>query len=482
MSKIHFGTDGWRAVISDDFTFENVKVVAQAMADYVKSQKTEIRRQKSELYGRKYTLAVGYDTRFLSEKYAELIACVMAANGIKVILADGSTPTPSVSFTIAKRKLIGGVMVTASHNPARYNGIKYKGYFGGSVGKDITNNMESRLYKTKVKFMEKDAAVKKGLIKIENIVTAHLDAARKFVNMRILKKAKLRILVDSMHGTGDKYMEELLKGTGNIVTTIHSEREPYFGGNSPEPNEVHLKKTALSVKKGRFDVALATDGDSDRLGVILPNGKVASGHKIMTMLLLHLLEDKGLRGAVVQTICGTGLINKIAQIYGLKTYETAVGFKFISELFLRDDILIGGEETGGITFKGWVPERDGFASGLLLLEMMAERKRSLGKILEDIDKEYGVYVYKRFDLYYSPEKKKKLLSALRAKPFRKLLGREVVDVKSFDGFKFIRKDASWLMLRPSGTEPKLRVYSEGRSEREAIKLIEFGKKFALNIK
>ena len=421
MSRIHFGTDGWRAVISEDFTFGNVKIVAQAIADYVKGNKSKIKNRKSKIYGRKLTIAVGYDTRFLSEKYAELISCVLAANGIKVILADRPTPTPSVSFTITRRNLIGGVMVTASHNPAGYNGIKYKGYFGGSVGKNVTDAMEARLYKIKPKFIEKTKAVEKGLLKYEDIVAEHVKFVKKYADLKLLKKAGLKVLVDSMNGTGASYIEELLRGTNNKVTTINGFRDPYFGGRSPEPNEVHLKTTALAIKKGNYDVGIATDGDADRLGVVLPDGKILSGHKVMTLLLLHLLEDRRLRGGVVQTVCGTVLIDKISRKYGLRTFETLVGFKYIAEIFNNEDILLGGEETGGVAFKGWLPERDGILSGLLILELMAYKKKPLSKILRDIDKTYGTYVYKRHDLRYSKDKKRKLLSVLTKKPFEKVL-------------------------------------------------------------
>jgi len=475
MAGIKFGTDGWRAVISDGFTFENVKIVAQAIADYVKSQKS------SGLFGKKYALIVGYDTRFLSEKYAELVSCVLAGNGIPVVLSDRPSPTPSVSFNIRHRNFLGGVMITASHNPGRYNGIKYKGPFGGSADKGVTDRIERALYKSKIKFIEKGEASKKGLIKTGDIVTLHLKFLKKYARLGLLKKSGFRILIDSMNGTGARYIETLLKNTNNKVTTINAGSDAYFGGRPPEPNETHLKITGLAVKKGRFHVGLATDGDADRLGVILPSGKVLSGHKVMVILLLYLLEDRGMRGAVVQTICGTRLIDKICKTYGLKTYETSVGFKYIAKLINTEDILLGGEETGGVAFKGWLPERDGILSAILVLEMLASRKKSLTKILEKIDRAYGVYVYKRCDLHYSQHKKKKLESILKRKPFKKILNKSIAGVKSFDGFKFIRSDGSWLMLRSSGTEPKLRIYSEAHSEREALKLIEFGKRFALSL-
>jgi alpha-D-glucose phosphate-specific phosphoglucomutase len=472
MSRIKFGTDGWRAVISEDFTFENVKIVAQAIADYVKSQKSKLKK--------KYALVVGYDTRFLSEKYAELISCVLAANGIKTVLCDRPTPTPSVSFKIRHGNFSGGVMVTASHNPGRYNGIKYKDYFGGSAGKGVTDIIEARLYKSKVKFMDKKAAFKE-MIKIEDIIPLHLKNVKKYARLRLLKKAGFNILIDSMNGTGARHIEEVLKKTNNKVITINNNRDPYFGGRAPEPNERLLEGTADFVKKGHFDVGLVTDGDADRLGVILPNGKVLSGHKVMTLLLLYLFEDRGLKGGVVQTICGTGLIDKICKAYGLKIYETSVGFKYIAEIINKQDILLGGEETGGVALKGWLPERDGILSAILILEMLAKRKKNLVKILEGIDKTYGVYIYKRHDIRFSRDKKKRLRSRLKSKPFGKILGKPVVRVKSFDGFKFVRSDGSWLMLRASGTEPKLRIYSEAHSRKEAVRLVEFGKNFALKI-
>ena len=481
MGKIKFGTDGWRAIISDDFTFDNVKIVAQAIVDFVRTQKSKIKNKKSEVYGRRYAIVVGYDPRFMSEKYAELIACVASANGIKVILADRPTPTPSVSIYIREKRLIGGVMITASHNPALYNGIKYKDHFGSSAVKKVTNFMESKLYKSKVKFMDKNEALKKGLIKMENIIPLHIKLAKKYINMRLLKKARLKVLVDSMNGAGFSYIEEELKGTNNKVTTINGTRDPYFGGRAPEPNDKQLKKTEEIIKKEHYDIGLATDGDADRLAIILPNGKVLSGHKVMTLILLHLLEKKKLKGSIVQTICGTALIDKIAKEYALKTYETSVGFKYIAEIFNKEDVLLGGEEAGGIAYKGWIPERDGITSGLLVLEVMASKKKGILKILEEIDKKYGTFIYKRFDTKLSPDKKKKLISNLKKKPFKEILGKPVVDVKSFDGFKFVLSDGSWLMIRPSGTEPKLRIYSEGKSDKEALKLVEFGKKFALKI-
>ncbi|MFA4981248.1 MAG: phosphoglucomutase/phosphomannomutase family protein [Candidatus Omnitrophota bacterium] len=474
MGSIKFGTDGWRAVISEDFTFDNVKLVAQAMADYINNDTKPLKVKDRRA-------VVGYDTRFLSDKYAELVACVLASNGIKTILSDRPTPTPSVSFTIKDRGLVGGVMITASHNPARYNGIKFKAYYGGSAGPDITKKFESYLGKGEVKYAPLAELEASGMIGFEDIIPKHLQFVRNYADIKLLKKSRLKVLVDSMYGTGNDYIADILKGGKCKVDTIHDEKNPGFGGINPEPILPNLKELAEKTKAGKYDIGLATDGDADRLGVALPNGKLLTGHKIMTLLLLHLLEDKKMRGDVIQTLCGTGLIDKICKKYGLKTHETAVGFKYICEIMLKKDVLIGGEETGGVAFKNSIPERDGVLSGLLILEMMSMRKKGILDILKAIDKEYGTYEYRRLDVKYPDDKKQKLMEHLKTDPPKEVLGSPVVKINRLDGDKFICKDSSWLMMRLSGTEPILRVYAEAPTEKQALAILEFGKKLAYSI-
>ncbi|MDP3804880.1 MAG: phosphoglucomutase/phosphomannomutase family protein [Candidatus Omnitrophota bacterium] len=475
MGGIKFGTDGWRAVISEDFTFDNVKKVAQAIADYIKADQGPGARVKDK------RVVVGYDTRFLSEKYAELAACVLAANGIKTILSDSATPTPSVSFAIKDRGLIGGVMITASHNPARYNGIKYKAYYGGSAMPDITKKFEEYLGKSEVLYASLQNLRSKGMVEVEDIVPEHLGFIKKYVNMKLLKNTRLKILVDSMYGTGNDYILDLLKGGKCKVDVIHNVYNPSFGGINPEPIFPNLKELADKVKKGKYDIGIATDGDADRLGIALPDGKLLTGHKVMTLLLLHLLEDRKMKGGVVQTLCGTFLIEKICKKYGLRMYETPVGFKYICELMLKEDILVGGEETGGVAFKNSIPERDGVLSGLLILEMMAMRKKKIPEILKGIDKEYGTYEYRRLDLKYPDDKKSKLIDFLKNTPPKDILGKSVVEIKTTDGYKFICDDASWFMMRLSGTEPILRVYAEAGSVKKALAILEFGKELAFSV-
>lgn len=468
MGEIKFGTDGWRAVISEDFTFENVKKVAETIADYTNSEAAPEGRSG---------IVVGYDTRFLSDKYAELVGCVLAANGIKTILTDRPTPTPSISYAIKDMNLTGGVVITASHNPARYNGIKYKAFYSGSAGPDITKKLEGYLGNP-VKYVTPDEAKSKGLLTLKDIIPAHLAFVKKYVDLNLVKRAGLKVLVDSMYGTGKVYIEELLKGGKCKVKTIHCENNPGFGGINPEPILPNLKEMAHLTKKLKYDIGIATDGDADRLGVSSPDGKLLTGHKVMVLLVLHLLEDRKMRGDVIQTICGTFLIEKICAKYGLKMYETPVGFKYICDTMRKKDVLIGGEETGGVAFKNYIPERDGILSGLLILEMMVMRKKGLLDILKSIDKEYGTYEYRRLDIKYPDEKKSRLMEYLKNNPLKKVLDQDVVTVKDVDGYKFICKDHSWLMLRLSGTEPILRVYAEASSEKKALAVLEFGKKIA----
>lgn len=474
MGEIKFGTDGWRAVISEDFTFENVKIVAQAIAGYVNGAMGTIKVSDPRV-------VVGYDTRFLSEKYAELTACVLAANGIKVLLSDRPTPTPSISYVIMDKGLFGGVMITASHNPARYNGVKYKAYYAGSAGPDITKQFENHLGKSEVKYAPLDELRKKGLITMEDIIPAHLAFVKKYVNLKMLKGARLKVLVDSMYGTGRDYIGQILSGGRAKVDIIHGEINPGFGGINPEPIMPNLKELADKVKKSKYDIGIATDGDADRLGVALPNGKLLTGHKVMTLLLLHLLEDRRMRGDVIQTLCGTILIEKICKKYGLKMHETPVGFKYICEIIIKGGVLIGGEETGGVAFKDYIPERDGILSGLLILEMLVMRRKKILDILKSIDKEYGTYEYRRLDVEYPDDKKAKLMEHLKTNPPKTVLGVKVVAAKDADGYKFICEDSSWLMLRLSGTEPILRIYAEAFSEKKALAILEYGKQLAYSV-
>lgn len=473
MAEIKFGTDGWRAVISEDFTFENVRIVAQAISDFLKD---EYKKEK------KIKTIVGYDTRFMSEKYAEIVSKNFVTNGIDVTLTDRPSPTPAVAYAIKEKKLNGGVMITASHNPPYYNGIKYKAFYAGSADPGIVAKIEKRLHKSEPKRMPTSKLLKSKLFRYENVCPAHLRFLSSYLDWKMLEKRRFKILVDVMHGAADNFVEKVLSKTKNKVVTIRSERDVYFGGVRPEPTAKNLKPLIERVKRGGFDIGIATDGDVDRIGIVGPNGKLLTGHKVIALLLLHLLEDRKMTGEVVQTICGTILIDKICEKYGLKMHETPVGFKYICDLMRSRDILIGGEEAGGIGFKNYIPERDGILSGLLVLEMMAYRNKPLPEILKGIEKEYDSFHYRRMDIRYPDKLKQKLMDTLKSNPPDKVLNKKVAEIKTLDGVKFILEDKSWLLLRLSGTEPILRIYSEGATDKMALEILEVGKRIAFSLK
>ncbi len=468
MPTIKFGTDGWRAVISEDFTFENVRIVSQAVADYYNQKKKGPH------------LVVGYDTRFLSSQYAETISRVFAANGIKVILSDRYIPTPIVSYTIKDKKLDGGIMVTASHNPPQFNGIKIKAHYAGSADPSITAEVENKLYQNKVKIISKDEALNSHLLEISDITPNYLKFVRSYLDLSLFKKTKYKILHDVMYGTGNGYVNKILEGTPNKTTIFRGEANPLFGGINPEPIPANLKATVEEMKKGKYDLAIVTDGDADRIALVRPDGRIILPGEILCLILLHFIEDKKWSGAVVKTISNTMLINKIAKKYNLKLYETPVGFKYIAQLMLKEDILIGGEESGGIGVKNYIPERDGALLGLLVLEMMAWRKKSIIKIMDEVEKEFGHFWYLREDVKYPLDKKEKLIPFLKEHPLTKLADSPIKEIKDYDGIKFINQRGNWLLFRFSGTEPILRIYAEADSQARVKEVLSAGKKLVFS--
>lgn len=469
MGAIKFGTDGWRAIIAEEFTYENVRRVSQAVADYIKVYGPR---------GASRRIVVGFDTRFMGGRFAAEVAGVLSGNGISVFLSDGPTSTPALSLAIKQNRFIGGVMVTASHNPPHYNGIKYKADYAGPASPEIIKKIENFLGPGRVNSISLDDAEKKNLLKRINLNKPHLNFMKSYLDMKALKKMRADILVDVMYGAGGRLIENILKDTPSSVRTIHSEANPGFGGVSPEPIERNLKDLIGFMKKGKYDIGLATDGDADRIGAVSPGGKYITSSQIIALLLMHFVEDKKWTGAVAKTISGSFLIDEIAGAYKLKLYETPVGFKHICELMCSDDVLIGGEESGGIGFKNYVPERDGTLAGLLLLEMMAHRKKSIRQILGDMEKRFGKFCQQRIDMEYPDKKKTALFSRLKEKPPASLLDKKIVEIKTYDGVKFICEDKSWLLFRASGTEPILRIYCEGRSGTDVKKLLNLGKGIA----
>jgi len=470
---IKFGTDGWRAIISQDFTFENVRIASQAVADHF----------VGAAHCAAPTFVIGYDWRFLSEKYAELAVEVLAGNGIKVLLSDKAVPTPLVSFAIKNKKLSGGLMITASHNPPYYNGLKIKAPYGGSADEGITKSVESLLAKNPVRSMEFKKGIDSGAIELVDLKKDYMKFVKAYIDFKPMRNAKINALVDCMHGVGDGYIPEILKGTKIKITQIRTGRDTLFGGINPEPIPKNLEATfqAMKDKKSNYDICIVNDGDADRIGAVTPGGKFMGAGQIMALLLLHFIEDRHWKGGVVKTVSNTTLIDLIAKKYGLKLYETPVGFKYICRLMLDEDILIGGEESGGIGVKGYMPERDGMLLGVLLVEMMAHRKKGILEIIKDVEKEYGSFRYQRIDMDYPDDKKKKLMELLKTNPLKQVCGKNVKETKSFDGYKFIMDDNSWLILRLSGTEPILRIYAEASGEKTAKSYLDFGKNLALSL-
>lgn len=471
MPNIKFGTDGWRALMDKDFTFENVELVAQAFADYLKE---DFKAKKKTQAPR---IVIGYDFRKNSDFFAKTFTEVLIANDIQVTLSSKASPTPSVSFQIMKEGFDSGIAITASHNPAGYNGIKIKNDFGGSAEKVITDKVESLIGKNPVK----KRAFLPGNPHIADLNHKYVEFLKSYVNIDVIKQSPYRILVDSMHGVGAKHIEEILSGGKIKVTTIRANQDHAFGGNAPEPIAKNLSKATEMMKSGEYDLCVVTDGDADRVGSIRPEGEFISPGIILSLIMLHFVEDMHRKGSVVTTISNTALIYKIGRKLGLKIHETPVGFKYICEIMRKENVLIGGEESGGIGFQDYLYERDGLLSSLLLMEMMAMRKQSFDEILKNIEKEFGKLYYVRQDIDYPNELKPKLFEYLKTFSPKELQNHRVKDVKSQDGMKYVLDDDSWLLFRLSGTEPILRIYSEATSQGLADSLVKQGKELAFNL-
>jgi phosphomannomutase len=457
-TKIKFGTDGWRGVIADDFTFENVRRVAQATADYWNAQPLPKRA------------IVGYDNRFFSEVYAKLVCEVLAGNGIEALYPPEAVPTPAVTYAVRDRQLCGAVMITASHNPPQFNGYKLKAEFAGPATPEICAAIEARV----------DASPVKAGSAVENFDPrpAHVAVLKKKVDLKAIRRAKLRIAIDSMHGCGGRVLENLVGGT-----TIRAERNPLFGGVNPEPIGKNLGALSGAVKKLRAHVGLATDGDADRLGIVDEKGRYVSIQLVFAMLLLHLLHNRQERGGVVvKSGNSTVLIDRICAAYGLTCVEVPVGFKWICQQMREQDVLIGGEESGGIGFRGHIPERDGMLANLMLLELLATTGKSVTKLAGELQKEFGASAYDRIDMHFPLEKRQQLMEHLAKSPPAKLLGSPLKEVKTYDGVKYIAKDDSWLMFRTSGTEPIIRIYSEASNAATVKKLLGLGRAVAEKMK
>jgi alpha-D-glucose phosphate-specific phosphoglucomutase len=473
--SIRFGTDGWRAVIADTFTFANLRLVAQAVADYV-----------NEEYGGNGSpeVVVGFDTRFLSDRFAAETARVLAANGVVTWLSRTDAPTPALSYNILHKGAVAGVVITASHNPPRYSGFKLKADYGGSALPEQCQEIE-RLLEVQQRevrgpnLMDYDRAIEQNLIRRFNPTNAYYEHLETLVDIDKISGAELRIVADPMYGSGRTALRAILSRTRSHVTEIRGEMNPGFGGIHPEPVRRYLDMMAATIQNIHADVGLATDGDADRVGAMDGNGNFVDPHTILSLSLRYLAEKRGWTGSVVKTLSTTMMINRIADAHGLTVHETPVGFNYIADYMLNDDVLIGGEESGGISIKGHIPEGDGILIGLLLLEIMADAGAPLVEIVADLQREFGPTHYERTDFHLkTPVPKQQMVQRMESKAPAAMAGETVRAVHTFDGIKFVLADDSWLLIRPSGTEPVLRVYAEATSPEMVQALLDEGRVLA----
>ena len=480
---IHFGTDGWRAVISDSFTFANLRIVAQAIADAVDSDHWDKSGNGDQAPDPK-KIVVGFDTRFLSDRFAGEVARVLAANGFTVLLAQADSPTPAISYAVKHNRAIAGVMITASHNAPRYNGVKLKGAFGGSALPEQCHRVEVYINDNEEQargpnLMDFKKARAEGLIQKFNPLPAYFDHMRTLINSDIIADNPQRFVVDAMYGSGRGVIKSFLQGTGCEIAEIRGEMNPGFGGIHPEPIAKNLGALASAVSSGIGNFGIVTDGDADRIGAMDERGAFVDPHKIMSLSLKYLVEKRGWTGAVVRTVSTTRMIDRLAYRYGLKLYETPVGFNHIADYMMQEDVLIGGEESGGISFKGHIPEGDGPIMGLLLVEMIAQSGKTLHGMVEDLLADVGPAFYERTDLRLSrPIAKKEMTEFLTNQSPAEIGGEKVAEISQRDGVKYIMADDSWLLIRPSGTEPVLRVYAEGRTQNMVRALLGYGEQVA----
>ena len=469
MTEIKFGTDGWRGVIADDYTFENVRRVAGAIAAYV--LKYEDARRG---------IMIGYDTRFGSPRFARLVAEVVAGAGIPVKLANDYTPTPAVSLAVKQQGAAGGVMVTSSHNPWNWNGVKFKGKFGGSATPAIMNKVEEELRAGAM------PAGQSGGIEEVDFKQAHIDAMCQFADLKLIAKAKVKFAIDSMYGSGRGVMARIFGEHGIEHIAIRQEVNPLFPGINPEPIEPHIEALRTTVTREGCYAGLATDGDADRIGAVAEDGSVVDAHKCFAVLTRWLLERKKWTGDVVRAFNTTGMVDRIAAKHGRKLHECSIGFKYIADLMMDHEVVIGGEESGGIGYSRYLPERDGLLNSLLLANVMAEEGKPLGELVADLQREYGPHYYGRRDLHIPEDVKQGAIQRARSESSQSLGRYKVLRKEHMDGVKFFLDAPNhhngavpWILFRASGTEPLLRLYSEASSPELTSEILEQAQKFVV---
>jgi phosphomannomutase len=444
---IKFGTDGWRGVIADDFTFENIAKVALATANFYKRHKKI-----------KNGIVVGYDSRFLSKEFAEKVAEVLANRGIKVIISDKISSTPAVSLVTKKMNAAGGVVITASHNPARYNGFKIKGDFGGPAFPETVEKVEKELKKIiksnvvcKKSFNE---SLEKGTIKKIDFTAIYIEDIKSKINIDLIKSAGIKIAYDAMYGAGQGIMDQILP----LKVSVRGTYNPSFGGSNPEPLPQNTKPLIDAVLKNNCDIGIATDGDADRIGAFDEKGNFVDSHRIFALILKYFIEEKKMTGEVAKSFSVSQIINKMCKKYSLVLHETPVGFKYLCRLMVERNILIAAEESGGVGVKGHLPERDGTYIGLLLAEIMAVRKKKLSELVNELMSEFGWHYFNRYDAHLTEKEKNRIMAYYKKSP-KQIAGFNVERIETKDGYKLFVENG-WVLIRASGTEPLIRFYAE----------------------
>lgn len=459
MSNIKFGTDGWRAIIAKDYTFENLSIVTQATAKWIKEKGVT-----------KEGVVIGHDARFMGREFSEHVACVFAALDIPVRMADSIAPTPAVSWGAQHYNAVG-IVITASHNPPNYNGFKIKAPFGGPASPAQIDEVESFYGDADpgLKPLSYAEYLRAGQIREIPLTSQYLDVLRGILDLEAIRKSGITIAHDAMFGASQGLVKALLPGQ---VKELHAEINPSFKGQAPEPIEKNLKELSAFIKQEGCAVGLANDGDADRIGMYDEKGHYVDSHQILSLLVKYLSQEKKMSGLIVKTFSTTNMLNKMGEKYGHKTITLPIGFKHVAEYFVNDDVIVGGEESGGIAVKGHIPERDGIYIGLLITEMVVKSGRSLSQLVQDLFDEFGMHATYRNDLHTEEGKKQAMMKAAKEKKITSITGKKVVEWDMLDGVKHILEDGSWLMVRPSGTEPLLRIYSEAGSAEQAVALVE----------
>ena len=468
---IKFGTDGWRGIIADDFTFDNVRVCAQGVAEYLLEKGIASRG-----------LLVGYDTRFASDDFAAAVAEVVAANDITVYLNPSPAPTPVISYAIVAKEAAGAVIITASHNPAAWNGFKYKPGYAGSASPEVTAELERNIHRIlsggETKRIPLRDGFERGMIKHYDPAPVYLSHIAGLVDVERIRRAGLKIAVDSMHGAGMGYFKAILSGASTEVVEINSQRDPLFSGLQPEPIAQNLTKLSdLTVVTGAA-IGLATDGDADRIGIIDERGRFVTQLQVFALLALYLLEVRGERGPIVKSITTTDMMYRLGELYSVPVFETPVGFKYLGPKMMSENALIGGEESGGFGFRGHIPERDGILAALYMLDFMIQTGKSLSELIDYLYSKVGVHHYDRNDFHFPAKRKASIVQRLNESRPDEIDNAAVVDIETSDGYRFRLSDGSWLLIRMSGTEPLLRVYAESDSMVRVQRLLQEGKALA----